>query len=197
MRRSLIFATSSTHKISEVQAIAGDRLDILSLTDVGYENLILEETTDTFHGNAQQKAQTLYDLIGQDCFAEDTGLEVDALNGAPGVYTARYSGSEGDPSKNINKLLRELTGITHRTARFRTVIALIINRALYLFEGSVEGTIAESPSGSGGFGYDPVFIPAGYTQTFAELSPEVKNALSHRSQAVHKMLAFLISGPHR
>ncbi|HLF64924.1 MAG TPA: RdgB/HAM1 family non-canonical purine NTP pyrophosphatase [Saprospiraceae bacterium] len=190
---TLIFATTNTHKVAEVKEIAEAQLRILSLKDAGYSNLILEETAGTLRGNAQQKAQTLYDLTCEDCFAEDTGLEVDALHGAPGIYTARYAGAEGDPVKNVQKLLDEMSGVTVRTARFRTVIALIVQKAMYFFEGTVEGRIAEQPRGTGGFGYDPVFIPDGYDQTFAELVPEIKNNLSHRSQAVWKMIVFLKS----
>ncbi len=197
MKKTLIFATGNSHKVTEVQSIVGDRLQILSLKEAGYANLHLEETSETLYGNAQQKARILYDLTGLDCFAEDTGLEVDALDGAPGIYTARYAGDHGDPAKNINKLLNEMTGITVRSARFRTVIALIKQKAMYFFEGTVEGRITENPIGTGGFGYDPVFIPMGYEQTFAELPQEIKNTLSHRAQALHKMIAFLQSVYYR
>lgn len=196
MTRTLIFATTNAHKVSEVQEIAGIHLQVLSLKDAGCDKIVLEETADTLQGNARQKAQTLFDMTDHDCFAEDTGLEVDALGGAPGVYTARYAGIENDAVKNINKLLHEISTASTRTARFRTVIALILQKAMYFFEGTVEGEIAENPRGQGGFGYDPVFIPTGYTQTFAELPSEVKNTLSHRSQAVRKMLIFLKSMTH-
>lgn len=191
--RTLVFATSNPHKVDEVKNIIGHRLRILSMHDIGKSSYELPETADTLEGNAVQKAMTLYQATEQDCFAEDTGLEVDALGGDPGVYTARYGGPEANADLNIQKLLDNLQGSDKRTARFRTVFALIMQKALYLFEGSVEGTIAMRPSGTGGFGYDPVFIPKGYQITFAELPTEVKNILSHRSKATEQLLAFLKS----
>lgn len=188
---TLIFATSNVHKIAEVRDIAGSSVHILSMKDVGLEHVTLEETADTLQGNAEQKVRALHSLVGKDCFAEDTGLEVDALYGAPGVFTARYAGDDCDPKKNIAKLLHELQGCTVRSARFRTVIGLIIKDKLHFFEGTVEGYIAESPMGTAGFGYDPVFIPEGHSHTFGELSAGIKNALSHRAKAMHRMLDFL------
>jgi XTP/dITP diphosphohydrolase len=191
MHRTLIFATSNPHKVSEVRALAGDALTIRTMHESGFGHITLNETSDSLQGNAIQKAEDLYLHSRQDCFAEDAGLEVAALGGAPGVFTARYAGEHGDPAQNIQKLLHEMTGISDRRARFRTIIALILDARIHCFEGIVEGTIAGAPRGNGGFGYDPVFIPDGYDQTFAELSADVKNILSHRAIAFKKMLAFL------
>jgi len=191
MRASLIFATGNNHKLEEARGIAGPHLDILSLRDAGVGDVVLEETGDTIMANAIQKALALYEMTKQDCFAEDTGLEVEALGGAPGVRTARYAGPEANASKNMAKLLKELSGNSDRCARFRTVIALVQQRALYCFEGIVDGKIAEAESGVGGFGYDPLFIPDGYEETFAQLPAEVKNSISHRSRALHQMMQFL------
>jgi XTP/dITP diphosphohydrolase len=189
--RTLIFATGNPHKISEVQMIAGNRVYIASPADVGFPYPDLPETASSLDGNAIQKACALYDRLQRDCFAEDTGLEVNALQGAPGINTARYAGPGYTPQQNIEKLLTEMDGAVNRSARFRTVVALIIQKALYLFEGTVEGTIVTRPAGTGGFGYDPVFVPDGYAQSFAELPPDVKNSISHRAQAIEKMVAFV------
>jgi XTP/dITP diphosphohydrolase len=191
--RTLVFATSNPHKVDEVKNIIGPRLRILSIHDIGKSDFDLPETANTLEGNAVQKAMTLYQATERDCFAEDTGLEVDALGGDPGVYTARYAGPEANADLNIQKLLANLQGSDQRTARFRTVFALIIQKALYVFEGVVDGTIAHRPSGTGGFGYDPVFIPKDFQNTFAELPADVKNALSHRSKATEQLMAFLKS----
>lgn len=191
MHRRLIFATGNPHKIAEVRQIAGPQFDLLSPAEAGLGSPELPETSDTLQGNAIEKAAALYQLSASDCFSEDTGLEVAALGGAPGVYTARYAGPECTPEDNIRKLLDELSGHTNRKAQFRTVIALIIGGETVTFEGIVKGEIANAASGTGGFGYDPVFIPEGHTHTFAELPATIKNTLSHRARAIRKMLSFL------
>lgn len=188
--RQIIFATSNPHKVREVNELLGSRFQILSLKDIGCEEE-LPETQDTVAGNAQQKARYLKAHYGHDCFAEDTGLEIDALDGAPGVYTARYAGPQRDPQDNMQLVLEQLADTQYRTARFRTVIALILDGREYLFEGIAEGNIAEQQSGDAGFGYDPIFIPEGYAQTFAEMESDEKNAISHRGRAVEQLAQFL------
>lgn len=191
MKRKLVFATNNAHKLQEVSAILGDNVELLSLKEIGCEADI-PETADTLEGNALMKAHYIYDKYHVDCFADDTGLEVEALNGAPGVYSARYAGGDGhDSEANMNKLLVELKDKENRKARFRTVIALIIDGKEHLFEGVVNGEIIEERRGGSGFGYDPVFIPEGHTETFAELGNEVKNKISHRARAVEKLCQFL------
>ena len=176
-----------------ISAILGDKIKLLSLKDINCNDDI-PETADTLEGNALLKARYIYDKYGVDCFADDTGLEVEALNGAPGVYSARYAGGDGhDSEANMNKLLDNLQGESNRNARFRTVVAMILNGEEYLFEGIVNGTIIEAKRGTTGFGYDPIFMPESYTETFAELGEEVKNQISHRSRAVHKLCKFLNS----
>ena len=193
MKKELVFATNNAHKLSEVSAILGDKIKLLSLKDINCNDDI-PETADTLEGNALLKARYIYDKYGVDCFADDTGLEVEALNGAPGVYSARYAGGDGhDSEANMNKLLDNLQGESNRNARFRTVVAMILNGEEYLFEGIVNGTIIEAKRGTTGFGYDPIFMPESYTETFAELGEEVKNQISHRSRAVHKLCKFLNS----
>jgi XTP/dITP diphosphohydrolase len=191
MKHTLIFSTGNAHKVSEVRQIAGDDLTILTPAEAGLASSHFPETSDTLEGNARQKARALYDICQCDCLAEDTGLEVDALGGAPGVISARYAGPQRNAEDNINKLLSELADSENRTAQFRTIIALWWEQQEYIFEGIVKGTIAIEPFGRGGFGYDPVFIPDGHTQTFAELSDSIKNTLSHRADAITKMLLFL------
>ena len=188
--RSIVFATNNPNKIREVKALLGQQYEFLSLTDVGCEEEI-PETSPTIPGNALQKARYLHENYQKDCFSEDTGLEIDALDGAPGVITARYAGPERDAQANMNKLLKELEGKENRGAQFRTVIALIIDGQEHLFEGIVRGQIAHKQQGEGGFGYDPVFIPEGHEITFAEMSAAEKNAISHRGRAVAKLQAFL------
>lgn len=183
-------ATNNSGKLREARAIAGDRLDILSLDDIGYKEEI-EETADTLEGNALIKARTIKEATGYDCFADDTGLMVDALDGAPGVYTARYAGPACSPDDNMERLLRELNGVSNRSARFKTCIALTIDGEEHLFEGTCEGNIAKEKSGSHGFGYDPVFISSESGRCFAEMSEEEKNALSHRGRALRAMLNWL------
>lgn len=191
--RKLIFATNNAHKLGEVQALLGDTFTLVTLRQCGITEDI-PETADTLEGNALQKARYVYEKTGLDCFADDTGLEVDALGGAPGVHSARYATDGHDFAANNRLLLKNLEGTTDRTARFRTVIALIIDGVEYTFEGRVEGTIATSESGSEGFGYDPLFVPSGEIITFAQMSAEAKNAISHRGRAVAKLVNFLKNG---
>jgi XTP/dITP diphosphohydrolase len=190
MKKKLVFATGNRHKVAEVQEIIGDRYDILSLKDIGCEEDI-PETAPDLKGNALLKARFVKDRFGYDCFAEDTGLEVDALGGAPGVYSARYAGPGKDSSDNMALLLKNLSGIHQRGAQFRTVIALILYGETHTFEGTVRGTIAHQPSGNGGFGYDPVFLAVGNSLTFAEMAASEKHAISHRGKAVVQLLDFL------
>lgn len=191
--RKLIFATNNAHKLGEVQALLGDAFELVTLRECGITEDI-PETADTLEGNALQKARYVYEKTGLDCFADDTGLEVDALGGAPGVHSARYATDGHDFAANNRLLLKNLEGTSDRTARFRTVIALIIDGVEYTFEGRVEGTIATSESGSEGFGYDPLFVPSGEIITFAQMSAEAKNAISHRGRAVAKLVNFLKNG---
>jgi len=186
----LVFATNNQHKLKEVQALLGNHFRLLSLADIGFDEEIPEDY-DTLQDNALQKARFIHSRFGHNCFADDTGLEVDALNGEPGVYSARYAGEAKNPHDNILKLLKNLTGIKSRNAKFRTVIALILNGKEFLFEGTIEGRIIEEGRGTDGFGYDPVFLPDGYTQTFAEMPLEIKNQISHRGRAVAKLVDFL------
>ena len=191
----LVFATNNPHKLQELRQMAGDRFTILSLSDIGCHDDI-PETGSTIEENALQKARYVCDKYGCDCFADDTGLEVDALSGAPGVYTARYaalaSGADScTPEENVALLLKTLQGERVRTARFRTAIALIMGGEERVFEGAVDGSIATERHGSQGFGYDPVFVPEGWDCTFAEASAEQKNAVSHRGRAVAALIKFL------
>ena len=186
----LVMATNNAGKLREARAIAGDRLEILSLEDIGYHEEI-EETSDSLEGNALIKVRAIKDATGLDCFADDTGLMVDALGGAPGVHTARYAGDACDPDANIDLMLRNLEGAADRRARFRTVVALSLDGEEHTFEGSVEGSIAKERSGSHGFGYDPVFIPEETGVCFAEMSDEAKNAISHRSRALSAMMEIV------
>ena len=189
MIKRIVLATNNAHKLEEVAAILGNKYEVLSLREIGCDADI-PETADSFAGNALQKAQYVKEHYGYDCFADDSGLEVDALDGAPGVFSARYSG--GGSEANIDKLLHNLTGKSERGAQFRTVIALIIGEEKHLFEGIVRGTIIEERRGEGGFGYDPIFVPEGYDLTFAELGSEVKNCISHRAQAVKQLAEYLL-----
>lgn len=187
----LNFATNNKHKLQEVREVLGDSFRVESLQSLGI-NEDIPEDQQTLEGNAMQKARFLYDRTGEDCFADDTGLEVEALNGAPGVYSARYAGESKNSLDNMALLLKNMEGVKNRKARFRTVIALILNGKEYLFEGVVNGVITEQPRGTAGFGYDPLFVPDGYTTTFAEMDSEAKNAISHRGLAVEKLAAFLL-----
>ena len=186
----IIFATNNAHKLSEVQALLGDKFRLVTLRDCGITEDI-PETADTLDGNASQKSHYLHDRVGRNCFADDTGLEVEALGGEPGVRSARYATDGHDFEANNRLLLKNLKGVTNRKARFRTVISLILDGEEHLFEGIVEGRIAESEAGCGGFGYDPLFIPDGYDCTFAEMSADEKNAISHRGRAVQKLVKVL------
>jgi XTP/dITP diphosphohydrolase len=188
---NLVFATNNAHKLDEVRSILGSRFTVKSLKEIGCEADI-PETADTLEGNALMKARFLYEKYGVDCFADDTGLEVTALGGAPGVHTARYAGNH-DSEANMKKLLNELEKKSDRSAQFRTVIALIIGGKEFLFEGIVKGTIAKEKAGDGGFGYDPIFIPDGFTQTFSQMGNDSKNHISHRALAVEKLYNYLNS----
>lgn len=191
--KKLVFATNNPHKLEEIRAIIGSKLEILSLADIGCDADI-PETAETLEGNALIKAHYVYDNYKLDCFADDTGLEVDALHGLPGVHTARYAYPDRhDPEANMVKLLEALRENNDRNARFRTVIALIEKGKEHLFEGVVEGVIAREKSGTQGFGYDPVFIPEGNSKTFAELGEDIKNTISHRARAVQKLAEYLAS----
>lgn len=186
----LVFATNNRHKLDEVRAIVGDKVEVLSLNDIGCHDDI-PETADTLQGNALIKARYIYEKFGVDCFADDTGLEVEALDGAPGVFSARYAGEECDSEANMHKLLQNLTGKSNRNAQFRTVIALIIKGEEKLFNGIVKGTITEEKRGDSGFGYDPVFVPEGFSESFAQMSGDMKNSISHRYRATLELSNYL------
>lgn len=190
MDKNLVFATNNRHKLEEIRSILGASYPIVSPDEIGcFEDI--PETSDTLEGNALLKARHIKTHYGYNGFADDTGLEVKALNNAPGVYSARYAGESKDSNANMRKVLKELENLSDRSARFRTVIALILEEKEYLFEGVVEGTLIEEARGNAGFGYDPVFVPEGYTETFAEMDADVKNKISHRAKAVEKLKAFL------
>lgn len=186
----LVFATNNPHKVDEVRNKLSGLFEIRTLSEIGCVEDI-PETSDTLQGNAAQKSHYLHDHFHCDCFADDTGLEVEALDGAPGVYSARYAGPGKDSEANIDKLLSELEGKENRRARFRTVISLILDGEEHFFEGIVTGTILTERHGTNGFGYDPVFQPDGYDRSFAELSMEEKNQISHRGRATEKLIQFL------
>ena len=197
----IVFATNNQHKLQEIRHILGDSIEVLSLRDIGCDADI-PETGTTLEENARQKAEYIWQHYHCDVFADDTGLEVDVLNGAPGVYSARYAGEGHDSEANMARLLRELGDNNNRRARFRTVIALIQKKDVcpcgctsikqeHLFEGIVEGEITHEKSGVGGFGYDPIFMPEGYEKTFAELGEEIKNQISHRARATQKLADYL------
>ncbi len=190
--QEIVFATNNNHKLSELRRIVGDRFKILSLAEIGCHDDI-PETADTLEGNALMKARYVKERYGYDCFADDTGLMVDALGGAPGVYSARYAGPGHDSAANMALLLENLRGVTDRKARFVTVIALILDGVEKTFTGKVEGEILTAPEGDGGFGYDPVFRPEGYDATFALMSPDDKNAISHRGRATALLVEYLNS----
>jgi len=188
----LYFATNNQHKLQEAKAILHEvGIDVLSLSDAGI-SLSVEETGDTFHDNAFLKAQALYEILQEPCFADDSGLEVFALHGEPGVRSSRYAGEEGNSDKNIIKLLEELKQVEDRRARFVTVVCLILDGVPYFFEGEVRGKIIRERRGTGGFGYDSVFVPEGYEKTFAEMTSEEKNKISHRRNALMLMKDFLL-----
>ena len=192
MKRKFVFATNNAHKLEEVTAILGNRIQLLSLKDINCHTDI-PETADTLEGNALLKAQYIQENYQMDCFADDTGLEVEALNGEPGVYSARYAGDGHNAEANMLKLLHAMEGIENRKAQFRTVFALIIDGKEHLFEGVIKGEIIKTRRGNSGFGYDPVFVPEGYSQTFAEMGNELKNKISHRAIATNKLCKFLNS----
>ena len=190
MEKEIVFATNNLHKLSEIRRIMGDQWHILSLADINC-NEDIPETADTLQGNAELKARFVKERYGYDCFADDTGLLVDALNGAPGVYSARYAGPGHDSAANMALLLENLRGVTDRKAHFSTVIALIQGEEMLTFEGRVDGTITETPSGTDGFGYDPIFRPDGHEETFAQMSADQKNAISHRGRATAQLIQHL------
>jgi XTP/dITP diphosphohydrolase len=186
----LVFATNNQHKLEEIRNVTVNTVKILSLNEIGcYEEI--PETAETLEGNASQKSWYIFNKYGKNCFADDTGLEVESLNGRPGVFSARYSGPEQDPEKNIVKLLAELKNHSNRQAQFRTVISLIINGKEFHFEGVVKGKILFNTQGNKGFGYDPVFMPEGFSNSFAEMNLEEKNKISHRAKAMNALIRFL------
>jgi XTP/dITP diphosphohydrolase len=186
----LVLASNNSHKLQEAAAKIGNRFKLLSLEDIGCHDEIAE-TGKTFRENASIKSNYIYHKYKLNCFGDDSGLEVETLDGEPGVYSARYAGEHGNHSANMDKLLKKLKGIANRKARFVTVLSLLWNGEEYFFEGTVEGRIREQRSGAAGFGYDPVFEPAGYTKTFAEMTLDEKNKISHRAIAITKLVAFL------
>lgn len=188
--QSIIFATNNQHKVDEIKAVVGGSYDIITLKDAGID-IDIPEPHGTLEANATEKSKTIYHLTGKNCFSEDTGLEVEALNGEPGVRSARYAGEGKSSVDNVNKLLNNLIDQSNRKARFRTVISLTLEGKEYLFEGICEGIITTKREGQEGFGYDPIFIPAGATKTFASMTLEEKNQYSHRKKATAQLLAFL------
>lgn len=189
--KKLVFATNNTHKLEEVSAILSDKINLLSLNDIDCHTDI-PETADTLEGNSLLKSSYVFQNYHLDCFGDDTGLEVEALDGAPGVYSARYADGESHNAEaNMLKLLQNLEGKENRKAQFRTIISLILDGKEYLFEGVVKGKIIKEKRGDSGFGYDPIFVPEGYNQTFAELGNDIKNKISHRALAVQKLCEFL------
>lgn len=193
--KKLVFASNNAHKLSEIRAILGDRIEIISLSDLQCHDEI-PETADTLEGNALIKARYVWEHYGLYCFADDTGLEVEALGGAPGVYSARFAGEHASFEDNVSLLLERLSGVAApRRARFRTVVALIDEYGTHFFEGSVDGEIALERSGDHGFGYDPIFRPEGREETFAQLTEQEKNSMSHRGRAVQKLVRYLQALP--
>lgn len=189
--KNLVFATGNIHKLQEVQGLFKEGFALSCLKDVNITEEI-PETADNLVDNALQKARYVYEKCGIPCFADDTGLEVDALDGAPGVYSARYAGEQKDSKLNMLLLLKNMNGKTNRNARFRTIIAYIDENAQeHIFEGEIKGKIIENMAGTNGFGYDPIFVPVGYDKTFAELSSEIKNTISHRARAMEKFLSYI------
>lgn len=188
--KKLVFATNNEHKLEEARAILAGQFEVVSLAEIGCHDEI-PETADTLEGNSLIKARWVKEKYGYDCFADDTGLMVEALDGAPGVYSARYAGEHCTFADNVNKMLLEMTGKQNRKAYFATVISLILNGATKTFEGRVDGTIATEAHGNGGFGYDPIFIAEETGRSFAEMAPEEKNAISHRGRAMRKLAEYL------
>ena len=190
MKKKLVFATNNAHKLEEIRAILGDKMEILSLADINC-HADIPETANTLEGNAHLKSEYVYNHYGLDCFADDTGLEVEALDGAPSVYSARYAGDGHDSQANMQKLLKEMEEKNNRKAQFRTVISLIEKGEEKLFEGIVRGEITREKRGNSGFGYDPVFQPEGFDVTFAEMGSDVKNKISHRARAIKALCDYL------
>lgn len=189
--KELVFATNNAHKLEEIRAILGDKMHVLSLNDINCHEDI-PETADTLEGNAALKAEYIFNHYGKDCFADDTGLEVEALNGEPGIYSARYAGGDGhDSEANMTKLLANMEDKENRNARFRTAICLIEGGKKHYFDGIVNGEIIRARRGGEGFGYDPIFMPEGYSETFAEMGNDEKNKISHRARAVAKLCEYL------
>jgi XTP/dITP diphosphohydrolase len=189
---TIIFATNNEHKIKEIQSLVGSDFTIITLEQAGID-IDIPEPHDTLQENAYEKAITIENITKQNCFSEDTGLEIEALNGEPGVKSARYAGGDRNFQANIDKVLEKLNGITNRKAQFRTVICLLWNKEVFYFEGICKGTIAENMHGGEGFGYDPIFIPEGSSKSFAEMTMEEKNKFSHRQKAVTQLFTFLHS----
>ncbi|MGM0566292.1 MAG: non-canonical purine NTP diphosphatase [Bacteroidota bacterium] len=189
-KNKIVFVTNNPHKIKEIKSAIDNQIDIIGLKDLAFDEPI-EEPYETLEENARAKSLVVWKRFGYDCFADDTGLEVDALNGRPGVRSARYAGEDGNAENNIQKLLKELEGVENRAARFRTVISLFLNGNEYIFEGTAEGNILKEKQGAEGFGYDPVFQPDGYDLSFAEMPLAEKNKISHRGKAVKKLIDFL------
>jgi len=190
MKTELVFATNNPNKLRELQAILGDSYHVLSLEGIGC-HVDIPENEPTLEGNARAKSEYVFSRYGYDCFADDTGLEIDALQGEPGVFSARYAGESKSSAANMEKVLRKMQGLSKRTARFRTIISLFLEGKEYQFEGKVEGVILEHKQGDSGFGYDPVFQPIGYKESFAEMPADEKNKISHRGIAVRKLIDFL------
>jgi XTP/dITP diphosphohydrolase len=194
--KPIVFATHNANKLAEIREITVGEVEVLGLTDIGCHDEI-DETGNTLEENALIKARQVNKRYGYDCFADDTGLEVDALNGVPGIYSSRYAGPSCDPEANMQKMLTVLQGIDDRSAQFRTVIALVVNDEEHLFEGIIRGHITREKRGDKGFGYDPIFVPNGYDLTFAEMEASVKNRVSHRAIAMNKLIEFLIMRKNR
>jgi XTP/dITP diphosphohydrolase len=194
--KPIVFATHNANKLAEIREITRGEIEVLGLTDIGCHDEI-NETGNTLEENALIKARQVNKRYGYDCFADDTGLEVDALNGVPGIYSSRYAGPSCDPEANMQKMLTVLQGIDDRSAQFRTVIALVVKDEEHLFEGIIRGHITREKRGDKGFGYDPIFVPNGYDLTFAEMEASVKNRVSHRAIAMNKLIEFLIMRKNR
>ncbi|MBQ8423539.1 MAG: non-canonical purine NTP diphosphatase [Coprobacter sp.] len=190
--KKLVFATNNAHKLDEVRKILGESFEILAMEQIGCHDDIAE-TALTFEGNALIKARYIKEKYGYDCFADDSGLEITALGGEPGVFSARYAGEAHNSEKNMEKVLTQLQGIDNRSARFRTVIALVADGEEHIFEGEIAGRIIDERRGKGGFGYDPIFVPEGSELTFAEMGDEMKNSISHRARAMKKLVEYLLS----
>jgi XTP/dITP diphosphohydrolase len=190
----LIFASNNQHKVEEINSVIGNAYKVISLKDAGID-IDIPEPHDTIEANASEKSTTIYRITGQNCFGDDTGLEVEALNGEPGVKSARYAGEEKNFAANIDKLLYKLSGLENRSARFKTIISLMWKGREHLFEGIIKGRIIEERKGGNGFGYDPVFIPEGSEKTFGEMALEEKNKFSHRRKAMDKLIDFLKNEP--